>query len=84
VHVDKVKRVQGRFIQYALHGLGWTDTYDLPPYEHRCALLRLDTLVKRRFIACIMFLFNVLSARISSSNLLSALHAQFFLVKSQL
>jgi hypothetical protein len=21
------------------------DTYDLPPYEHKCALLRLDTLV---------------------------------------
>jgi hypothetical protein len=23
------------------------DIYDLPPYEHRCALLLLDTLVKR-------------------------------------
>jgi hypothetical protein len=52
VHVDKVERVQRRFIRYALRGLGWTDVYDLPPYEHRCGLLRLDTLVKRRSIAC--------------------------------
>jgi hypothetical protein len=30
VHVDKVERVQRRFIRYALRGLGWTDTYDVP------------------------------------------------------
>jgi hypothetical protein len=43
-----------------LGGLGWTDINDLPPYEHTCALLRLDTFVKRRSIACIMFIFDVL------------------------
>jgi hypothetical protein len=73
MHVDKVERVQRRFIRYALRGLSWTDTFDLPPYEHRCALLRLDTLVKRRSIACIMFIFDILSGRINSPNLLSAL-----------
>jgi hypothetical protein len=73
VRVDKVERVHRRFIQYALRGLGWTDIYDLPPYEPRCALLRLDTLVKRRSIACIMFLFDILSGRMNSPNLLSAL-----------
>jgi hypothetical protein len=25
IHVDKVERVQRRFIRYALRGLGWTD-----------------------------------------------------------
>jgi hypothetical protein len=64
VHVDKVERVQRRFIRYALRGLDWTDTYDLPPYKHWCALLRLETLVKRRSIACIMFKFDILSGRI--------------------
>jgi hypothetical protein len=73
VHVDKVGRVQRRFIRYALRGLGWTDTDDLPPYEHRCALLRLDTLVKRRSIACIMFKSDILSGRMNSPYLLSAL-----------
>jgi hypothetical protein len=45
----------------------------LPPYEHRCALLRLDTLVKRRSIACIMFIFDILSGRMNALNLLSSL-----------
>jgi hypothetical protein len=45
----------------------------LPPYEHRCALLRLETLVKRRSITCIMFIFDVLGGRMNSLNLLSAL-----------
>jgi hypothetical protein len=31
VCVDKVERVQRRFIRYALRGLGWTDMHDLPP-----------------------------------------------------
>jgi hypothetical protein len=53
VRVDKVERVREQrwFIPYALRVLGWTDTYDLPSNEHRCALLRFDTFVKRRSIA---------------------------------
>jgi hypothetical protein len=56
VRVDKVERVHRRFIRYALRCLGWTDIYDLPPYEHRCALLCLNTLVKRRSIACNVYI----------------------------
>jgi hypothetical protein len=59
VRVCKVERVQRRFIRYGLRSLGWTDIYDLPPYEYRCALLCLETLVKS--IACIMFIFDILS-----------------------
>jgi hypothetical protein len=66
-----MERVQRRFIRYALLGLGWTDMHDLPPYEDRCILLYLDTLWKRRSIACVMFIFDVLSGRVNSSNLLS-------------
>jgi hypothetical protein len=73
VHVNKVERVQTRLIRYALRGLGWTDTYDLLAYEQRCALLCLDTLVKWRSIACILFIFDVLVGRMNSPNLLSAL-----------
>jgi hypothetical protein len=73
VRVDKVESLQRLFIQYGLRGLGWMDTYDFPPYEHLCALLRLYTLVKRRSIACIMFIFDILSGRMNSPNLLSAL-----------
>jgi hypothetical protein len=45
----------------------------LPPYEHRCALLRLNKLVKRRSITCIMFIFDILGGRMNSPILLSAL-----------
>jgi hypothetical protein len=72
-YVDNVERVQRRFIRYTRRGLVWTDTYDLPLYEHRCALQRLDTLVKRRSVACIMFIFDILSGRMNSPNLLSAI-----------
>jgi hypothetical protein len=53
--VDKVERVYRWFIRYALRGLEWTDTYS--------AVLCLDTLVKRRSIACIMFIFDILSGK---------------------
>jgi hypothetical protein len=59
---------------FALRGLGWTDMHDLPPNEDRCALLHLDTLAKRGSIACVMFIFDVLSRRVNSLNLLSILN----------
>jgi hypothetical protein len=60
VHVDRVEQA---------------DMHDLPPYEDRCALLHLETLAKRRSIACVMlFIFDVLSGRVNSPNLLSVLN----------
>jgi hypothetical protein len=49
--MNRVERVQKRFIRNDVRGLSWTGIYDLSPYEHTCALLRLETLVKRRSIA---------------------------------
>jgi hypothetical protein len=66
VRVDRVKRMQRQFIRYVLHVLDWTDMHDLPPYEDRCALLHLDTLTKRRSIACVIVIFDVLSGRVNS------------------
>jgi hypothetical protein len=45
----------------------------LPPYESRCKLLNLDTLCRRREIASVMFVRDVLCARIDSSSLLGML-----------
>jgi hypothetical protein len=59
VCVDREERVQKRFIRYALRGLGWTNMQDLSPFDHRCVLLHLDTLTKKRSIACVMFIFDV-------------------------
>jgi hypothetical protein len=74
VHVNSIERVQRKFIRYALRGLGWMDMYDLPPYVGPCALNRLETLTRRRSDACVMFVFDVLSGRVGSSNLLSLLN----------
>jgi hypothetical protein len=43
--------------------VGWTDRHDWPPYEDRCAL------TKKRSIACVMFIFDVLSGRVNSPKL---------------
>jgi hypothetical protein len=73
VRVDRVECVQKRFMRYTLRGLGWTNMHDLPPYDDRCALLHIDTLAIRRLIACVMFIFDVLSGRVYSPNFLSVL-----------
>jgi hypothetical protein len=80
VRVDKVKCVQRMFILYALRVLGCTDTYDLPPYQPRCAILRIYTLVKRRSIACIMFIFDILNGRMNSPNEISKILFEFFML----
>jgi hypothetical protein len=69
VRVDRVERVPRRFIRYALRGLGWTDMHDFLPYEDRCALLHLDTLAKKRSVACVIFIFDVLSERVNPPSL---------------
>jgi hypothetical protein len=54
VRVDRVKRVQRRFIRYAMRDLSWTDMHDLQPHKDKCALLHFDTPTKRRLIAWMM------------------------------
>jgi hypothetical protein len=61
-HIDRIERVQKKFVSYALRGLRWTDILDLPPYVDRCALIRLETLAD---------VFCILSGRVNSSNFLS-------------
>jgi hypothetical protein len=60
----------------------WSPFYDVrvdkvervrTAYLQRCARLRLETLVKRRSTTYTMFIFDILSGRINSTILLSAL-----------
>jgi hypothetical protein len=60
-HVNRIERVQRKFVRYALRGLGWADMYDLRPYVDRCALIRFETLTRRDSDACVMFVFDVLT-----------------------
>lgn len=48
VWIDRIEKIQSKFIRYALRFLPWNNPNDLPPYESRCRLLGMDTLQKRR------------------------------------
>jgi hypothetical protein len=71
VHVARIERIQEKFVKYALRRLGWDTSRDLPPYTSRCLLLSLDTLKMRRDIAKILFVYDILSGRVSSPPLLT-------------
>jgi hypothetical protein len=71
--INRIERVQRKFAGYALRGLGWTDTYDLPPYVDQFTLIRLETLTRRRSDAFVIFVFDVLYGSVCAPNLLSLL-----------
>jgi hypothetical protein len=43
----------------------------LPPYVDRCVLIHLETLAERSANTCVIFIFDILSGRVNSSNFLS-------------
>ncbi|XP_055644162.1 uncharacterized protein LOC129780183 [Toxorhynchites rutilus septentrionalis] len=77
VHIQRIERVQKRFVRYALRGLPWNDPTNLPPYEQRCALIGMQTLESRRLMLQRIFIFDVLTDKIDCSYLLRnvSLHA---------
>ena len=49
----------------------WNPDLELPPYENRCRVLVMDTLKKRRDVARVLLVFDLLSGKIDSPNLLT-------------
>lgn len=77
VHINRIENVQKRFIRYALRNLPWNDPVQLPPYEQRCALIRLQPLASRRVMLQRLFVFDIIQSNIDCSSLLEhvRLHA---------
>lgn len=73
VHSNRIESVQKQFLLFALRKLGWA-SYPLPSYESRCMLINLETLKKRREIACIAFINDLISQRTQSEDLLASLN----------
>lgn len=71
--IDRFEAVQRKFVRLALRGLPWRDAVHLPPYEHRCMLLGLDTLEKRRSSMQSSFIGKLLNGEIDAPALLSEL-----------
>ena len=73
VHCNRIESVQKQFLLYALRKLGWS-SFPLPPYESRCMLINIDTLKKRREIAMVTFVNDIVSQRVKSEYLLENLN----------
>lgn len=73
VWISRLESIQKKFVRYALRHLPWNDPNNLPPYEHRCQLLGIDTLEHRRSIAQAVFVAKVLVGEIDSPGILADL-----------
>jgi hypothetical protein len=69
-HINRIERIQEKFIKNALRQFRWNVNLDLPPYENRCRVLVMDTLKKRRDVARVLLVFDLLSGKIDSPKLL--------------
>jgi Reverse transcriptase (RNA-dependent DNA polymerase)/Endonuclease-reverse transcriptase len=70
-HLDRIERVQRRFMRFALRNLRWNRDLPLPPYCNRCRLIDIDCLYVRRRIACVLFVYDVLSHKYDCPSILS-------------
>jgi len=74
LHIDRIERIQRNFTRFAMQRLDWTDQHNIPCYEDRCAVLKLQSLENRRLMFDVMLVFDVLNGRIESSELMSLLN----------
>lgn len=66
----RIEAIQRKFIRFALRHLGWQDPYNLPSYESRCKLIRLELLQSRRSVAKACFIADLLQGDVSCASLL--------------
>lgn len=71
--IDRFEAIQRKFVRLALRHLPWQDALNLPPYEHRCMLLGIDTLEKRRHSMQAEFISKVLNSEIDAPAILAEL-----------
>ena len=68
VHINRIESVQKKF---CLGNLGYYSIIKFAPYSFKCILLNIESLSDRRKNASILFVFDLLSARINSPKILS-------------
>lgn len=73
VWIDRFEAVQRKFVRLALRNLPWRDRIHLPPYEHRCMLLGLDTLESRRVSMQSSFIGKIFKGEIDAPAILHEL-----------
>lgn len=73
VQIARLERVQKTFLRFALRHLPWRNNHHLPPYEQRCALIKLPTLQNRRELLQRLLIFDLLNNNLDCSDLLERL-----------
>ncbi|XP_053687239.1 uncharacterized protein LOC128736776 [Sabethes cyaneus] len=58
--IQHIEAIQRKFIHFALRHLRWTDPRNLPSYKNRCMLIGLELLEKRRNMAKVCFIGDLL------------------------
>lgn len=69
IHIERVEKVQKRFVRFVLNYLNWSDPRVLPPYSSRLKLINLESLEERRKNADIVFMHQLCSGSFDSPDL---------------
>lgn len=69
--IDRIERIQKKFVWYACRKMPWNDPSRLPRYEAHCNLLGIETLENRRTISKAEFAAKILTAEVDCPNLLN-------------
>lgn len=72
--ITKIESVQKQFLLFALRGLGWNNSMNLPPYTSRLLLINLPTLERRRVMLGFTFMHNLVNGSIDSYFLLNLIN----------
>jgi len=70
-HIDRIERVQKKFISFALLALNLNDP--VPSYSAKCRLVHLSSLQDRRTTSALVFICDLLSSKIDCPALLSSI-----------
>lgn len=71
--ITRIESIQSKFVRFALRFLPWANRYELPPYEDRCQLLRMEPLYIRRNHQKALFVAKLLTSKIDSPKILGTI-----------
>lgn len=66
---QRLESIQKQFLLFALRGLNWQPGFNLPSYESRLRLISMDTLGRRRDVAKVVFVRDILEGDIKVPDL---------------
>lgn len=71
--VQRIEKIQRKFVRFALRNLYWRNPSNLPSYESRCMLINLELLHARRDVSKACFISDLLQNQIDCPALLARL-----------